>query len=205
MGKSLVFVLLALTATEVAQGAAIVFDDLTDTITATLDGAAANCPFGVEAGLGGFCTIVLQNFLANPATVNQSFVYTLDEPGNSDQFNPPSDTIIFGLITGSRNLSVEFDSDPAAHAQTSYGHTAETGDFQPIPLPGGLPPLADNNTLTVSARSDLGGTSDVPEPGVFALVCASLTVYAAYDLARRVLARFRSGKFCIIDDSRNEI
>jgi hypothetical protein len=116
------------------------------------------------------------NFLATGATANFHFYYTQDEPASSDMVQMPSDVIEFSggpSTTDSKRLAIIMHSDPDLPAVTPYGRVAEDGNFQPIPLPANLPALATGNTLTVDARSDLGGPgADVPEPstGFLALI-----------------------------------
>ena len=161
--------LLIVAMTQSASGTVVSFDDLTDAVTATVDGTlvTTGCNFQSESGLNA-CTVVLPNFLAAAATANFHFYYILDEPPTSDMVQMPSDVIeFFGgpSTTDSKRLAIIMHSDPDLPAVTPYGRTPENADFQPIPLPAGLPALATGNTLTVNARSDLGGPgTDVPEP-----------------------------------------
>jgi hypothetical protein len=161
--------LLSVAMTQSVSGAVVNFDDLTDAVTATVDGilVTTGCNFQSEIGLNA-CTVVLPNFLATAATANFHFYYALDEPPTSDMVQMPSDLIEFSggpSTTDSKRLAIIMHSDPDLPAVSPYGRVAENGNFQPIPLPANLPALAVGNTLTVNARSDLGGPgTDVPEP-----------------------------------------
>jgi len=169
--------LLIVAMTQSVSATIVSFDDLTDAVTATVDGiqVTTGCNFQSEIGLNA-CTVVLPNFLATGATANFHFYYTLDEPASSDMVQMPSDVIEFSggpSTTDSKRLAIIMHSDPDLPAVTPYGRVAENGNFQPIPLPANLPALATGNTLTVNARSDLGGPgADVPEPstGFLALI-----------------------------------
>src|SRR5205085_10996353 len=89
-----------------------------------------------------------------------------------------SDIITFRLI-GPTSLVIQLTSDdetPLEDPQNVFGTTAETGDFQFIPLPpplegippGFLPPLVEGALLFVRVRSDVEGA--IPEPSSLALL-----------------------------------
>src|SRR5437588_13073089 len=88
--------LLIVAMTQSVSGTVLNFDDLTDAVTATVDGVrvTTGCNSPSESGLNA-CVVVLPNFLASAATANFDFFYVLDDPPTSDMVQMPSDVIEF--------------------------------------------------------------------------------------------------------------
>ena len=171
-----------------SPAAAIKFDDTTETVTATLDGKPVTDTCVSE----NVCAVLLLNFLQNPVNKTYQAQYSLTEPGAQGEI---SDVIKFVVnLATPQELDVFFFSDPITASLSSefYGSTDEIGDFQTIPLPNNLPPLAAGATLTVQAASEI---EKVSEPGSLQLVACALFGLGGLSLVSKggstVLGRFR--------------
>jgi len=182
-----------------ARGAIVVtIDDRSDTISATVEGLAADkftitrpVRFDPES-----IAIRLIGVLSAPATAN-----TLDEFQLKEADGSISDVVGFLTVRGSSDYSILFLSDsgempiPRETPANVYGTAMELGSFQTfklnptlrgeLPLPPGAP------DIMVRVASDV---ESVPEPMTVTLLAAGCCGMAAYASLRRLASADKTRK-----------
>ena len=181
-----------------AHATTIVFDDETDTLTATVDNEKRDCT--AES-----CSVRLRNFLANPVSQDYLAHFKIVDPTNSDDAKGTiSDIVSFAVPAETpKDLIVGFNSDPIESIllegpfYNGNSPLEERGSPpQDVTLPADLPKLAAGNTLTVQFTSDVTRPEPVPEAGTLCLVSLGIFLFACIAVAcsRSDASPFRSGR-----------
>jgi hypothetical protein len=176
--KAFMIAAVAMVSVPAANATLIVFNDTTDTVSATLDGDPVPSCTQVQEGANFTCGVRLKNFPAAPVVKNYLAEFEIVEPANADE---PKGTIsdvvsFFVPLANPTDLFVFFFSDPIASEvligpfYNAAAPLEESGISQTITLPPDLPPVAID--LTVKFASDVS----VPEPSSMVLLVSMLAL-----------------------------